>query len=174
MHRLHRYAHLAVVLVAAVVVMAGCAAQGTTHVTTPPLRPLRQYQTVMVKISSTVAAAGDVISQLGEVMIRQLREQHLFTYVSAPAAHQAFDLTLAVQITDLRRVGVEDRLQSGPLAGRGTLEADITLIEGKSQQTIAQATVVGKTSVDLLFSGTTTQAIHRAAEQVVAFVAQYY
>ena len=38
----------------------------------------------------------------------------------------------------------------------------------------AQGTVVGKTSVDLLFSGTTTQAIHRAAEQVVAFVAQYY
>jgi hypothetical protein len=169
MHRLHRYVCLAVVLVA-----AGCAAQGTSHVATPPPRPLRQYQTVMVRISSTVAAAGDVISQLEQLIIRQLQEQHLFTHVSAPAAHQAFDLTLAVRITGLRRVGVEDRLQSGPLAGRGILEADVTLIEGKSQQTIAQATVVGKTSVDLLFSGTTTQAIRRAAEQVVAFVVQYY
>jgi hypothetical protein len=81
---------------------------------------------------------------------------------------------LAVRITDLQRVSVGDRLQSGPLAGRGSLEANLTLIEGKSQQTIAQATVVGKTSVDLLFSGTTAQAIHHVAEQVVAFVMQYY
>ena len=163
MHRLHRYARLAVVLVAAVVVMAGCAAQGTTRVSTPPPRPLRQYHTLAVEVSSTVEAAGDVISQLEQAIIRQLREQQLFAHVTArTAAQQAFDLTLAVRSTDLRRVSVEDRLASGPVAGRGTLKA------------LAQATVAGKTSVDLLFSGTTAQAIHRVAEQVVAFVTQYY
>jgi hypothetical protein len=47
-------------------------------------------------------------------------------------------------------------------------------MDGRSQQTFAKATVTGSTSVDLLLSGTTAQAVHRAAEHVVAFVAQYH
>jgi hypothetical protein len=176
MHRLHRYARLAIGLVAAVAVTAGCAAAGRTHVSTPPPRPLRQYHTLAVAVAATVEAAGEVTGQLEQAILRHLRERQLFARVSVPAATapRAFDLTLAVRITDLQRVGIGDRLQSGPMAGRGTLTADIALIEAKSQQTIATATATGTTSVDLLFSGTTAQAVHRVAEQVVAFVARYY
>lgn len=162
-------------LMAAMALTTGCASHGTTHIYERPATPLRRYQIVVVEIASTVDAAGDVVSQLEQAIIGQLREQQFFAHVSSTAASpdQAFDLKLAVLVTDLRRVDIADRLQRGALAGRGTLEATIALIDGTSQQTFAKAKVTGTTSVDLLFSGTTAQAVHRVAEQVVAFVAQY-
>jgi hypothetical protein len=167
---------MGVVLMAGVALTTGCASQGTTRISTRPTTPLRSYRTLAVEVSSTVDAAGDVVGQLEKAIINALRERQLFerVYATMAATDQAFDLKLAVLVTDLRRVDAGDRLQSGPLAGRGTLDADIALIEGKSQKTLAKAKMTGKTSVDLLLSGTTAQAVRRAAEQVVTFVAQYY
>jgi hypothetical protein len=151
------------VLLAALVLTSGCASHGTTHVDERPGTPLRRYRTAVVEVTSTVDAAGDVVSQ------------QVFAHVAATAASpdHAFDLIVAVQITDVRRVDLADRLQRGALAGRGALEATVALIDGRSQQTFAKAKVTGSTAVDLLFSGTTVQAVQRAAEHVVAFVAQY-
>jgi hypothetical protein len=160
---------------AAMTLTTGCASHGTTNVYKRPATPLRTYRTLVVEISSTVDAAGDVVEQLEKAIIGTLRERQLFADISSAAAStdQAYDLKLAVVVTNLRRVGIADRLQSGALAGRGIVEADITLIDGKSQETLAKAKAAGKTSVDLLFSGTTLQAVRRVAEEVVAFVAQY-
>jgi hypothetical protein len=163
------------VLLAALVLTSGCASHGTTHVDERPGTPLRRYRTAVVEVTSTVDAAGDVVSQLAQAILRQLRAQQVFAHVAATAASpdHAFDLIVAVQITDVRRVDLADRLQRGALAGRGALEATVALIDGRSQQTFAKAKVTGSTAVDLLFSGTTVQAVQRAAEHVVAFVAQY-
>lgn len=165
-----------VMLMVTMTLTTGCASDSTTHVYKRPATPLRTYRTLGVEISSTVDAAGDVVEQLEKAIIGPLRERQLFAHVSSAATStdQAYDLKLAVVVTALRRVGIADRLQSGALAGRGTVDADISLIDGKSQETLAKAKATGQTSVDLLFSGTTLQAVRRVAEEVVAFVAQHY
>ena len=133
-------------LLAAMALTTGCASYGTTHVDERPATPLRRYRTAVVEVTSTVDAAGDVVSQLEQAIIRQLREQQVFAHVSAPAASpdHALDLTVAVQITDVRRVDLADRLQRGALAGRGALAATVALIDGLSQQTFAKAKVTGR------------------------------
>lgn len=62
----------------------------------------------------------------------------------------------------------------GGLAGRGSITVNADLVDGKTGKKLGSFTSEGKTSGGTVFSGTTEQALRRAAEQVVGFVKQNF
>jgi hypothetical protein len=93
--------------------------------------------------------------------------QHILTKRNSPES--SVDLRVEARIVRLERVTVESRAANRLQAGRAQVIADVVLIEATGR-VVAKFTVEGRSS----HFGTTEQAIKRASEQVVAFMAAHF
>jgi TolB-like protein len=157
------------------VALVGCASGGTTTAVQPLSASLGStYKSVLVDVSTSVPETASDAQALENEIITELRKNASFTKViSATGAPDAkADLRLKAKIVDLRKVSAGKRVMLGGLAGRGRVKVDTDLVDGKSGKVLGSFTSEGKTSGGTVFSGTTEQALRRAAEEIAGFVAQ--
>lgn len=155
--------------------LVGCASGGTTTPTQPLAQTLgSSYKTVAIKvIASAPDADADALS-LENAIITELRKEPRFTKVISRTGSPdtKVDLVVNANITDIRKVSQSKRVMLGGLAGRGSVTVQADLVDGKSGRKLGSFSSEGKTSGGTVFSGTTEQALRRAAEQVAGFVRQ--
>jgi hypothetical protein len=136
-----------------------------------PATHLGTYQTVLVQVSSDVKdrtkEAIEIEATVAMIAREKLRFQQVLTQRHAPDAKG--DLCIEARIVRLENVTAESRNRSGVLAGRARVTADVVLIDVVTGAVAGRFTAEGESSG----AGTTEQAIKRASEQIVPFVAAY-
>jgi hypothetical protein len=166
---------ITVFIIGSMLLMTGCASTGSLQVQKPMTASLGSYKILAVDVlAQSAVSEEDMEKELAGMIVVKLREKNLFekVYSTRATVEKTFDLKLVVNLTSVTKVGSNARVWLGAFAGQGVLEGDVQIIDGKSSQVLAKATVQGTTSAGTAFSGTTSQAVERMAEQVVDFVAK--
>ena len=143
------------VLILAVLLFTGCASTGAIHTITPITAKLADYKTVLLCVSSQVPESSGETIRLGSIITDKLHNKGLFDKVlvaSACSGCQA-DLRLNAKIVEVKKVG----------AG---VVVDVALTDMKTGTSIGSFEAEGRSSGE----GATSQAIERAAEQIVGFL----
>ncbi len=172
MQNISRSLKLGIFFIFVILLLGGCASTGSLHVITPTTVKLADYKTLLFHASSQVPESGEEVIQLESITIAKLRENGLFDKVVAGSASPdaPADLQLNAKIVELKKVGAGARVMLGALAGRAGIVVDVELIDMKAGKIIGAFKAEGKSSGGTVFAGTTSQAIERAAEQIVEFL----
>ena len=156
------WAPIAILCLAAPV--TGCAASGRFQMATPP-GSLRGYHVMLVVASATDTDARKEAFQLeattSAVGRKLLGDHELRT--GRTHRGEPVDLRIEATIVQLTRVNRQSRVRRGPLAGRASVIANVTLTDAGTGAIVGRFSVEGRSSA----RGTTEQAIRRAAEQIV-------
>ena len=151
-------------------VLTACASSGHRHVTMPTTR-LSNVNTMLVDVSSDLDDAKKEAIEFEATVAMIAREtlpfQQVLTKRHSPEA--SVDVRVEARIVRLEKVTPASRALHGILAGRARVAADVMLIDVTTRAVVGRFTVEGQSS----FVGMTEQAIKRASEQVVAFVAAH-
>lgn len=147
--------------------LSGCSSSGTLSVATPVAAP-RRFDTALVDVTSPLGSGWVEAWQIEETTATLARRRHVFdTVLSRRAAPDArADLIIQGQLVELRGVSAEQRSDGG-LVGKARVVVDVTLRDGTTNAVVARFVVDGRSSTN----GATEQAVLRAAEQTVAFLA---
>lgn len=151
-------------VILAILCFTGCASTGALHTKTPITVKLANYRTILLYVSSQVPESSGETIQLGSIITDKLHNRGLFEKVlvaSTSPGCQA-ELELNAEIVELKKVSPGART----LTGRAGIVVDVVLTDMNTSTSIGSFRAEGKSST----AGTTSQAIERAAEQVVEFV----
>jgi hypothetical protein len=123
----------------------------------------------------TSSALGDLEPEkhsLNELVISGLRARDVFGDVEGdkPAAGVSGGMDIKIDITQIKKISVEEREWAGALAGRARIMVGVTVSDLSSGKLIETFDAVGESSGGSNLAGTTDEAVQRAAEQVVAQV----
>ena len=152
--------------------LTACASKGTTQTHKEPSVDLTDYKRLAINVTPDDSVSSEIQGYLEGVIIGKLRDTNKFERVfsSVLSPKEDYDLKLNVQIKNVREVSGNARFFAGALAGQGNIVADIEVIDGKSKNILASATVEGETSGGSSWAGTTEQAVKRMAEEIVDFL----
>jgi len=152
--------------------LCGCASSGQTLKSVPPKTKLSTFQSVVVKVTSSVPDSSRETLQLESMIVSTLMSQKAFAAISGLSAGGNGDLRVDANISDLRRVSSGARVMLGAFAGRGNMTVDVKLVDTRSGDTVGSFTSQGTSSGGTVFSGTTDQAVELAARQIVEYIRQ--
>ena len=149
----------------------GCSSSGkTTRLGGGSSSSAQQSEAVLVKAVSDIPDSDQERSLLQSLVASGLSSSGKFKRVSTTLlAPEAGALKVVVTIKRIGRVGDASRMMLGILAGRASITVDVE-ITGPVTDGGRTFEVEGKSSGGGPWSGTTDQAIQRAAEQVVTEV----
>ena len=166
---------ITLLIVISLLFAAGCSSTGKTQLYKTPSSVLSGDKVVSVEVLSKVAGSNKAQEQLEGSIVGKLRQKKLFerVYSRSVSTDNSYDLKINVTIIKLRKVNPDSRFWLGVFAGQGRLEADVEIIDAKTNEALGQAKVKGKTSGGSALAGTTPQAVERVAEQVAEFVAEF-
>ncbi len=135
-------------------VFTGCASTGSIHMITPVNAKLADYKTVLLCVTSqTPESSGETI-QLGSMITDKLHDKGLFekVLIASGCSGCRADLRLNAKILEAKEVG--------------SRVVNVALTDMNTGASIGSFEAEGKSSS----GGTTSQAIERAAEQIVGFL----
>jgi hypothetical protein len=150
--------------------LTGCGSSGRVQVTIPAAR-LGGYNTALVQASSGIEDTKKEAIQLeataAMIARNKLPFQQVLTKRDSPEA--LVELRVEARIVQLERVTALTKELYGKMAGRARLVAEVVLVDAATGNVVARFTAEGQSST----SEGMEQAIKRAAEQIVAFVAAH-
>ncbi len=157
--------------------VTGCASTGQSTISQPLAVKLSQFKSAMVEVKSDVpnppAKLDEFMEQLQIRIIVKLREQKAFEKIYSQAETDSHaDLRITVIITKVRDVDNFNRVMWGALAGQARTEAKVEFTDPATGTLIGSGDIVGKSSNGTVFSGTTTEAVDRVADEVAKLVEQ--
>jgi hypothetical protein len=156
---------------------AGCASTGNSTMSQPLTVKLSQFKSATVEVKSTAPQApvrlDEFLEQLQSRIIVKLRESNAFKRIYSQAEMDSHsDLRITVIITKIRDVDNFNRVMWGALAGQAKTEATVEFSEQSTGKLLGSGEIEGKSSNGTVFSGTTSEAVDRVADEVVKLVEQ--
>jgi hypothetical protein len=131
----------------------------------------------MVEVKSDPAPTDNQAELLEQLQIRiivKLRAAKAFEKMYSQAETDSHsDLRIAVTITKIRDVDNFNRFMWGAMAGQARTEATVEFTEQTTGKLIGSGRIEGKSSNGTVFSGTTSEAVERVADEVVKLVLQH-
>jgi hypothetical protein len=155
------------------VLLAGCASSGVVKSASPTFASAPvTHDLAVVETSSSVTNANAQIKLLNAMIISGLQQSGKFGRVSGNKIETsaASGIKIIADVKEFYGVSDSARMLIGGLAGRARVLIQVTVSDMKSGNQIETFEAEGKSSGGTAFSGTTDQAVERAAEQVVAEV----
>jgi len=152
------------------ITLAGCASSGVVKNASPISTGMPvSLDFILVETSSSVVDSEAERSLLNDQIVTGLRETQLFDNVSGNSADTGSGngMKVSLDIKKIKKVSDTARIWVGALAGRSRILVQVTVTDSKSGNQIEAFSAEGE-SGGTAKSGTTDQAIQRAAEQVVA------
>ena len=161
----------AIVFIAALILLGGCASTGSHYVLTPMTDKLTDYKTMVFYVSSQIYESDDEEIQLESITMEKLKKKGLFTKVisGSDSPDASADLRLNAKIVYLKKANRWERLLLDTSPGRAEIVINVELIDMKDRKTIGAFQSEGKSS-GTVFGGTSSQAVERAADQIVEFI----
>jgi hypothetical protein len=152
--------------------LAGCASSGHVREASPITAQPFNLDLIWVKTASTLGDAAGETQALRDKIVSGLNDTRSFREVSGDRAEldSGSGITIAAEITNLRRVSKNKRLWVGLLAGQARILAKVTVTDLNTGHLIETFSVEGESSGGSARAGTTDEAIERAAEAVVGEV----
>jgi hypothetical protein len=154
-------------------IFSGCASSSGTI---SPVHPVMTYKpapfdSIQVATTSDLADLESEKQSFNDHVLSDLRETGIFTNVSELNTNNSAATGIKVEskITEIKKVSEDARLWFGGLAGRARIAVQVTVIDlgsGKQVETFEAIGISGGSAR----SGTTEEAVERAAEQVAAEV----
>jgi hypothetical protein len=155
----------------ALMMLAGCVSSGEIKNASPISSSVSiTRDQALVETSSSVADPDGQAKLLNALIISGLQEAQKFGRVSGnkDAINPGGGIEINVEIKELFGVSDAARVLFGGLAGRADILVHVTVSDLKSGNQIEAFDAEGKSSAGTAMSGTTSQAVQRAADQVVA------
>jgi Domain of unknown function (DUF4410) len=153
--------------------LTGCASTGLIQHASPIATgtPV-SIDFALVETSSTPGNLEAEHRLLNELIVSDLRASGVFSEVDGgPASIGASNgIKIKVVIREINKISQGQREWAGALAGRARILAEATVSDLSSGRLIETFEAAGVSSGGSNYSGTTDEAIQRAAEQVVAQV----
>jgi hypothetical protein len=153
----------------------GCASSGNFTMMQPVSAKLSQYKSVTVEVKSKLTKPANLhefMEQLESRIVVRLRNGHAFgkIYTAADTDSHA-DLRITVSITKVYDLGIGDRIMWGGMAGQATTHGFVELTDQTTGKLIGSGEIIGRSSDNgTIWSGTTSEAVDRAADAVVDLV----
>ncbi len=159
-------------LILLTLMLAGCASSGHVREASPITAQPFNLDLIWVKTASTLGDAAGETQALRDKIVSGLNDTRSFREVSGDRAEldSGSGITIAAEITNLRRVSKNKRLWVGLLAGQARILAKVTVTDLNTGHLIETFSVEGESSGGSARAGTTDEAIERAAEAVVGEV----
>lgn len=157
--------------------VTGCASTGSSTINQPVSVKLSHFKSATVEVKSSMTNTPERLDefmvQLENRIIAKLRARRAFEKIYSQAETDSHsDLQIILILTKVRDVDNFDRVMWGALAGQAKTEATLELREQATGNLIGSGKIEGKSSNGTVFSGTTTEAVDRVADQVVNLVEQ--
>ena len=151
--------------------LGGCAATSAIEVQQRPTRTA-SMRTALVVVTTSVERSEQTAREIEGAIVEHLRRRNTFERVYSSFSRQGrpVDVTLEANVTRFQGVSDVARNYAGAFAGQAVIVADLVL-KSSTGETLAAATVEGKSSAGSAFAGTTQQAIQLVAERAALFVA---
>lgn len=148
----------------------GCASGGSVEVLMPVTGDLREYGTVELNACSAEESAEKFKPRLEAAVLQALRARKLFRAYRQAGDEGTSRLLLNLRIVAMHEVDRTARVMVGALAGRASLEVDVTLVEVSSARDLGVLKVRGHSSGGTVFAGTTEDAIRIVADRIADFL----
>lgn len=154
----------------------GCASSGKSAMREPLSVKLGQFKAATVEVKSALSKSPDRLDefmvQLENRIIAKLRARNAFEKIYASTADSAADLEIQVIITSIRDVSNFNRVMWGAFAGQANSKATVNFKEHASGKLIGSGEIEGTSSGGSVMAGTTSEAVDRAADEVVRLVSE--
>lgn len=170
-----KYAFTLVATLLVVLIFAGCSTSSGVVRRASPISTSKPVSLdfVLVETSSSLSDVESERRLLNSLIITGLKETGFFGSVSGNKAdgNSGSGIKLSAEIKEIQTVSDNARLWMGGLAGRARIVVEVTVTDFNSANQIEKFEAEGKSGKSAM-AGTTDEAIQRAAEQVVAQMAE--
>ncbi len=120
----------------------GCASTGSVTSTIAPTISLDGFKTLSVSVQTKAEDSEREAQAFKEILIAELKKKNKWEVFDGSPHGQ---LKLSATITNLNKVGTATRLIAGGLAGRASVDVEVSLKDAKGN-VISQFSVNGKSS----------------------------
>jgi len=152
--------------------LAGCASPSSDvkNASQASISPTLSLDYIQVESFSSLAGLTVEKNSLTDAIVSGLNDTGLFQAVSSdPPTNSVKGIKVEADIRAIKRVSDDARTWAGGFAGRAVVLAHVTITDLNSGRIIQTLDAEGK-SGKTAWAGTTDQAIHLAAAQIVAQV----
>lgn len=153
--------------------LAGCASSGFVQNASPiTARKPFDLDLILVKTSSSLGGSEAEQAMLNDAIVSSLRDSHLFKKVSGNQAElgSGSGITINANIVAIKKISKDQRLWAGALAGRARIQIQVLVTDLNSGSQIETFEADAESSGGSALAGTTSEAIERAAVEVVGEV----
>ena len=161
-----------VLILVSLALLSGCTAISDLTVTRPFERPLSEFRSTVLEVTTSVEGVGPARARFETLAVVALREAHVFGQVlrSSRARGEPVDMTLRLNIVQLSGPGDWAQTIFGLFAPRSRVVVEAECIDAATDLVVGAFRAEGASAMGYVYSGGFEQAAEACLERVVRCV----
>jgi hypothetical protein len=155
-------------VIALALTLGACAASGTIQQVSKDAPQIDSRHSASVVVRTAVTGREQVALGLQQAIMYQLTSKRVFNNVQTTPT--GTDIIVDATVTSASEVDQATRVLLGALAGQAELQANVKILDAKSNAVLGEMLAHGKSSGGHVFAGTTTEAIDQVATQIADYL----
>jgi len=156
----------------ALVFVTACASMGGTRITEPFVTGISGFRHLGIRVTSEIPEYESEARGLATALLRKIRARSRFSSVVDMDLQRvtSVDLVLQILVRDVTRVSDVVPLIFGPRSQMASLTLRVRLMRRSNRSYVGESVIDGQYAGGDEYPSTTGEAIHMAADQVIAYL----